>query len=45
MLLKTTNRRQLEQLILAIGLILKIVCICDVLANPKIGLNLVENPL
>ena len=43
--IKKTNAQQLLQRIWAIGLMGSWFCICDDLANPKIGLNLVPNPL
>jgi hypothetical protein len=42
---KKNSPYQLLQGIWAIGLMESWFCICDDLANPKIGFNLVPNPL
>ena len=44
-MVKNTNAQQPLQRIWALGLMKKWFCIWDDLANPKIGLNLVPNPL
>ena len=44
-MVKNTNAQQPLQRIWALGLMKSWSCIWDNLANPKIGLNLVPNPL